>query len=184
MQSKSTPTCEELGIPARLHQHHRETQNDFDLEEELYRRIPDDIEVESGGRIATSSIGRAFNDIHELSVNRQKFCRYPTDVLYHVTDPGHRFTYGVAVAEVQELSDIEVSFKHPQTQTEYKVLLKVVHDPHECMYPHSLIQVQQDDLVIQKQIKPKAFRAFLRTEISGRFTLSHDPDPSWRPPQD
>lgn len=132
---KEDPTCSERGIPARLHQLDRGVVPDFDPSELFYRRY-NAAEVTDQGLADAAITFR--ND--GMSVNRSKFSERADDVFFKVIAPGRHEGYAYLTFKADAVSGFE--WEHPDSKAKHKI--KVDHNPHPCMYPHSLIKLLKD----------------------------------------
>jgi hypothetical protein len=129
---KEDPKCSSLGIPARLHQLSKSPVEDFDASELLFGRYNPEEIVDVGLAAAAISFQ---ND--GMSVNRGRFCNSPEDVLYNVTEGGKHYGHRYLIFSTGSL--LGFLWRHPDVPQDYS--LKVVHDPEQCMYPHSLVKL-------------------------------------------
>lgn len=163
-------TCDELGIPKHLHRHNRQVDPNFDKKEYLYRRIPPG-ELLANGQISASSLR-----IHKMSVNRGKYTKFPKkDVLYNIKSNEHFFTWGIVKINVGFLERLK--FDHPKKEN-HIYTLKVIHEPEECMYPHSIIEILLNGKTSNYDM-PKSRRSLFRDKFITNCIIVKKPDTSF-----
>jgi len=150
--------CEDLGIPEHLHQNDRPVKPHFDDGEKIYRRLaPEHLE---GNRVVEAAF-----DSYDTSVNREKYSQDPGDVLFNIVDGNHYRHWGVAWLRVSEIEILRLP--HPVLGDEKIHTFKLMHQPEECMYPHSEMSVRQGDKTLTK--RPKSGK--VRTQLKERLSL-------------
>ncbi len=144
--------CKELGIPDHLHKNGRIAENNnFTYDEKMFRRV---IPKESLSEMVKYNF-----DFKSMSFNREKYSN-AKDVLYNIKDNNHYMSsHGVASLRVEEIEKIIVL--HPDDKQPYT--FKSIHDPEECMYPHSIVQVLKEGTKVS-EIKPSSVKSLIRTE--------------------
>ncbi len=158
------PVCRDRGIPTHLHQAGRAVDPEFDSGEFLYRR---DISPEL-------ELTRVIN-FKRMSVNRQKYCQNPADVLWNDKEGGRYPDQAVFALPVDALS---LRIKHPdQKNHPYSFGLKAIHKPEQCNYPHTEVTAikviadgSEEELT---DIKPPSVKLRMRTELAEFLELHH-----------
>lgn len=161
------PVCQERGIPPHLHQAGRAVDPEFDARELLYRRH----------RSQEPELTQLIN-FKRMSVNRQKYCVDPEDVLWNDDQGGKHPDSFVFALPVEALS---LKFDHPdQKNHPYSFCLKPVHKPKKCNYAHSeitAIKVVSDGSEEElADIKPPSVKLRMRTELAEYLELHHRVD--------
>jgi len=175
--------CAELGIPERLWIDGREPDHAFGPDERLFRWFKPNMQFFAGH--ISGAVGQAFRDIQHLSTNREAYCEHPTDVLYSHSSryDGHRFDHGVLEAAVNEIEDLtyraNVDRQGREIDERREFTFSVRHDPVECMYPHSVIELYESGELIESKPKPKPVRAIIRSMIAETMRVCHEPDPDF-----
>jgi hypothetical protein len=140
--------CTISDIPEQLHRNGRPVVPDFERDEFIYRRFINSNEAE-------------IFKLQDTSVNRSKFSQSPSDVLFNIKDGRRYFNQGIVQLKVSDVERIECS--HP-TLPNQRFTLKLIHDPEECMYPHSIIGVYLNGQKIEK-IKPNQVKTAIRDSL-------------------
>lgn len=154
-------SCDQFGIPDYLHRNGRSEDNIFDKDEMLYRRFSK-LESPDG-----KSLSAAMLQTREMSVNREKYSKSPSDVLYSTTSKDHYFSHGVISMGYGQIFCLSV--KHPDDKN-IKYTFSVVHSPEECMFPHALIIVMNNGSPVKK-IKPSKIRNLIKDEVLKQASL-------------
>jgi len=158
-------SCASLGIPTYLHRNSREPDQNFDNKNErLFRRIEDPDHINNG------NIRPAALTTRNQSVNREKHSRNPTDVLYNINSKQHFNKHGICSFSVADVEDICIS--HPDLDIVYTLGLE--HDPEECMYPHTIIEVLTTNPP-PKRIAPTV-KTKLKADLARKAHLDKDVD--------
>lgn len=161
--------CDELRIPKHLHKGNKERDPHFGKAEKLYRRIPPD------GFLRDREISAQYLRISDLSVNREKYSKVPTeDVLFDIKAGKHFLSYGVIEFQVGFVEAL--SFRHPDDKNDI-YSFKIKHEPEECMYPHSVLMVLLNKKECNK-LQPKSLRSLFRDELMKNYHLAKQPDES------
>ena len=149
--------CSLLGIPTRLHRCGRPADQNFESTEELYRWfVPLPEAVQDNWIWHPVSSG-------DMSVNRGKYS-VPEDVLYNTKDGNHRFGKArIATFLVEDISIL--SWNHP-TEPSKNYKMRVIHEPEDCMYPHSNVQVLMNGDHIPPDKLPKTVKTQLRRDLT------------------
>lgn len=158
--------CDELGIPPYLHRKGRPQETHFDKREWLYRRVsPDDYLPD--GQISASKW-----KIPGLSVNRGKYTKSPNkDVLYNITSANHYFSWGIVKIKVGFLEGLE--YQHPNLPIIFS--FKMLHDPEECMYPHSILSILENNEPTSRNLSP-SLKAEFRDHLKNNWTMVKEAD--------
>ena len=176
--STTQNSCDDLRIPGRLHCNDRDPDLEFESGEALYRWHKPGIQHLSNGQVSAAAVKKVFRDPHDTSVNRGKYCKNCTDVLYDHHRGNHRSNCGVLKATVEKADGSEetVSWNDHEGRTikkSYK--FQVLHEPEECMYPHSVIAVYDGDERIHEKPSASTARSALRAVLRTFFTSCHRP---------
>lgn len=127
-------SCDELGIPPRLHRNGRGPAHEFESGERLFIRFdPDKHLLENGGISFATALST-----EDQSCNRSAFCDSQEDVLYNTNSPVHFFHWGIL--EILAADASAVLAVHP-VDPDIIHSFDVVHKPEECMYPHSQLEL-------------------------------------------
>ncbi len=162
----TTLHCDELGIPKHLHRDGRPINARFQKKEWLYRRML------PGEFLSNDQISAASIKISEMSVNRDKYTKFPQkDVLYNVNSTDHFFSWGIVKIRVDFLEGLK--FRHPTLEKTFT--FKVMHDPGKCMYPHSILLTLVNNESVQSDL-PKTLRATFREEFRTNCAIVKNPD--------
>ncbi len=175
--------CRDLGIPVRLRRNNRNIYNIFDDGGEfLYRRCPPDIVFNQDGTLTAASAGPTFKPPRDISCNRERFCDYPTDVLYNIKELPHYNDCGVIEAPIGLVNNhtfIYILQQKKGVKIEHTITFVLVHSPEVCMYPHSEIYVMKDGVRL-KDVRQETLKTEIRRELSKIFTLKHEPSPNFK----
>jgi hypothetical protein len=178
--------CEEPSIPSRLKKGDRITFNKFRSDEKLYRWFPPYIKYESNGKLSASTVDKAFSPPYDISCNRSFMCVYSTDVLYNVTTFNHRIDFGVIEGIFKSINNYSFSLdfrRNSKISETVNFRFEVEHDPHPCMYPHTVINIFKNGEKIensnQKEINSKQLKTAIRDHLSDLFRVVHEPDPNF-----
>ena len=154
-------SCDGLNIPERLYRNNQEPNSLFEQNEDLFRRFPPDpYKLLPNDEISISNIS-LIDRVLELSVNRDLYCEDARDCLYNVKTGDHYYSYGIISFKVETIESYEILHpEHPKRNWVYK--FRLVHKPHECMYPHSEVEVIRttDDESEIKDIPKSKFLEF------------------------
>lgn len=167
--------CESLGIPNYLIKNERLATNVFEKDEKLFRRFNTDRPITEWQD--SSNLSASVFPIRNDSYNRSKFCQTPEDVLYNtrIEDNGvHYFQMGILEIGIIALKKFEFTIN--QNNQLRKFILKPVHKPEICMYPHSEIHVFENGNFINEN-KPKSTKASIRDFLIVNTTVIKIPDP-------
>jgi hypothetical protein len=146
------PACVALGIPERLQTEGREPDSQFEDSEFLYRRIANGYE--------RRDLIAAFNLKSGESVNRQKYSRYPEDVLFNIVDGNHHVGSTILAFEVRQ---VRQQFPQPGSNQVVTYSFRLEHKPEDCMYPHCEIEVWENGRLADRV--PGSLRRKLRDSI-------------------
>jgi len=167
---KGAPTCSELGIPSHLHRNGRGIDPHFEPEEHYYRRFKRTVHnvpvVGEDGRISGSIVST-----RNMSGNREKYCNSPDDVLYDINSADHFFAWGIWEVKISKVEGLR--FNHPVEARAYTV--RVVHEPEDCMYPHSIIRVLENGEPVPR-IKSNMVKTKIREAIAHHTRVIKKPD--------
>lgn len=182
--STAQNSCNGLGIPERLQRNGRSADPEFEPEELLYRWHKPGIQHLSNGQVSAAAVKKVFRDPHDTSVNRGKYCENCTDVLYDHHRGNHRSDCGVLKAVVEKADDHSaepVSWTDHEGNTVKKSYkFKVLHEPEECMYPHSVIAVYEDGERVHEKPSASTAKSALRAVLRTFFTSCHKPNDDFR----
>ncbi len=171
-------TCDELGIPQRLRTTpEKQIDPEFEKDDFLYRWFSPDIEIEED-KISASMFKNIFSPPFDISVNRSFYCKYETDVLYNTKALPHLIDHGVMRADVKQVK--EVSF----TSNNSKITFTVKHEPAICMYPHTIIEISQDNVPIKSKIRNRTLKADIRENLGKLFSVCHSPSSEFSLPKE
>ena len=107
---------------------------------------------------------------NKISVNRSHYCNTPKDVLYSCDSPNHFFNDGI----LQISTEIEgEEIRCDDNDNVYEV--KFIHEPEECIYPHSVIVLFKGDICPQK-IKPSSVKTKFRDRLRAHSEIIKRPD--------
>lgn len=159
--------CQERGIPSYLHQNGRQVDPDFDSGEFLYRR----------NRSQEPELMDVLN-FKRMSVNRQKYCEGPEDVLWNDEQGGKYPDRAVFALPVAALS---LRIAHPdQKNHPYSFSIKPIHKPKQCNYPHTEVTAfrvmangSEEELA---DIKPPSVKLRMRQELAEHLELHYRDD--------
>jgi hypothetical protein len=118
--------CLNLEIPPRLHTDGRTPDPDFPVTEEIYRHCPSNKGIENANEILKFDPG--------LSLNRQKYCESPCDVLFDPEHGKHKQGRNILCFTFEALQGHVFS---NAKQPDKPITLRIRHTPHRCMYPHT-----------------------------------------------
>jgi hypothetical protein len=142
------PACVALGIPERLHTEGRGPDPEFEPSEVLYRWLPI--------TFPQTELKASFRLTLDESVNREKYSRYPADVLFNISGP-HRVGHPILAFKVHQLRQ-QLSRRENNEDAIYS--FNVCHKPEDCMYPHCEVVVRRNGeiasnlpAVIRKQVR-------------------------------
>ena len=124
------PDCRAKGIPDHLHQCERPINQTFDPSESLFYRF------KPGEKIKNGKVPKGIFRVKNMSVLRQIYCRSPNDALYDGERGISYPDWGVAELVVGKVESFSYNGDPPKEYT-----LKVVHDPLQCVYPHSEVRL-------------------------------------------
>ena len=180
-------TCDELSIPHQLRRNNRSAQDFTDGDEFLYRWFPPNVEILSDDKLSGAAIGNVFQSPCDISCNRQSLCDQSTDVLYNIKKLPHRFDFGVIQTKIEKIKGYNFDFDEPiqgvNAVRSISIRLDVQHTPEECMYPHSEILIFKGGELLHDPVKPPTLRTLIRGQLQPLFTVCHQPDPDFIPPQ-
>lgn len=128
-------------IPNRLHTNDRQIIDEFELNENLYKRCKLE-DLKNPYRASTLS---------ELSHNRSGLIEdilcNPNDVLYNIEPGGQAEKYEELKVCTIRIKDLNMENKYKKTFSEIKngetfnAIIELFHDPIPCMYPHSVFRI-------------------------------------------
>ena len=144
--------CLALEIPERLHRDNKELDPQFEESELLYRRIAKGYMRED--------LRAGFSLDQGESVNRQKYSKYPADVLFNIVNGQHRIGHAILAFEVSQVQQ-----QIPRTENNEEIIysFRVTHRPERCMYPHCEIEVRREGQLVTNA--PPFVRKQLRDAI-------------------
>jgi hypothetical protein len=162
-------SCTLRHIPQRLHSNDRPIINEFVVGEEIYRRCKKE-ELENpfvNISIADVSVNRQGKPI-EISI--------PEDVLINILECGAE-NYNLEICKLKIISlldnhTFDKKFSEEKDGITHIAQMKLVHDPHHCMYPHCEFRVwlNNEHLTMSnfsdKLKKLKVIKAALRQELA------------------
>jgi hypothetical protein len=158
--SQYDPQCEAKGIPRHLHCLNRSAEPFFETTELLYRRFSSEVIDDLTAAIS----------FERMSVNRQKFCHSPDDVLWNDKEGGQYAGCGVLAIPVAAL-DIRISHAHE----DYSFTLRPEHCPEPCNYPHSEViatKVLPDGTEVPlREIRPKSVKLAIRKALENSISV-------------
>jgi hypothetical protein len=150
------PACLAKGIPERLHTESRPADQQFEKSELLYRWL--------SKTYPRSELKESFRLVPDESVNRQKYSKYPADVLFDIKDGNHRIGQAILPFEVGQL---ECDITHQKSDEAVIYSFRILHKPEQCMYPHCAIEVRSKGEIIHNEKKiPGIVRRQLRKAIA------------------
>lgn len=124
-------------IPDRLHWNNKEVIEVFFINEELYWRCKEEKFLNPYAEISLA----------DVSINRQgnPSCPIsePNDALYNITDSkNEQYECGIIILEIKEINKpyIKKFVDTDGANIEHTVEMELIHDPLNCMYPHSLFK--------------------------------------------
>ncbi|OFY20130.1 MAG: hypothetical protein A2W98_12345 [Bacteroidetes bacterium GWF2_33_38] len=129
--------CNLAYIPAKLHWNNKKAINEFFLNEELYWRCKEEKFSNPYAEISLAdvSINRQGNPCAPISE--------PQDALYNLTDSkNEKYDCGIIILEIKEISKPYIKKYEDIDGNEniHKLEMELIHDPLNCMYPHSLFK--------------------------------------------
>jgi len=148
------PHCKKKKIPQHLHQNGRLADPSFDRNERIYIRFREF--EDNKPTLCDGKVSAAIFKTEKQSSNREKYSKSPTDVLFE-TNGDHKFSWGIVELMSREIC--ETTFPHPNTETSYS--FRVIHDPVQCMYPHSEIRIFENGNLVES-IKPKSVKNLIK----------------------
>jgi hypothetical protein len=152
----NTSQCEHCSslVPLHLHQQNRPEITEFGINEELYRRFPfkkDGVLTLKDGKPTASIFSTK-----SMSCNRSKHSQKPEDVLYDTFKKIYVENAGIASLCFCKISTFKQSLEgHTYT-------LSVKHKPEFCMYPHSEVIVQKDQILIEDFKRPESIKTAIK----------------------
>lgn len=151
------PDCLSLRIPERLHREGRPEDQHFEETEFLYRWL--------SSTYPASELKESFRLTLGESVNREKYSKYPADVLFDIKHGNHRIGQPILPFQVRQLQQ---DFPREEGGKTVIYSYRVRHKPERCMYPHCEVEVWSNGRLIRdvKQI-PGVIRRQLREAIAG-----------------
>lgn len=163
-EGQCDPVCQERGIPSHLHQAGRPVDPEFDAEERLYRR----------NRSQEPELTDVIN-FKRMSVNRQKYCEGPGDVLWNDDEGGKHPDQAIFALPVAALS-LRIDHPDPKNHS-YSFGLKPVHQPKQCNYAHTEVTAfrimangVEEEL---PDIKPTSVKLRMRQELAEYLEPHH-----------
>jgi len=149
--------CDQLGIPKHLHKNGRGQDENFSKTEKLFRRINPD------GFLPNGHISSQCLSVNDMSLNRGRYSKFPEDVLYDIKKGEHFVFFGIIEIEVGFVES--PSYDHPEKES-CVYTFKMKHEPEECMYPHSVLQILLNQKKAEsKKGMPKRLRSLFRDEL-------------------
>jgi hypothetical protein len=162
--------CNLQHIPERLRRQGRPTIEQFQIGEELYFRCKEEA-LENPYKVVS---------LCEVSHNRQghvnNILSEADDVLYAITGEAERYTdKKICTLKIVALTNegaYHKTFHETKNGTEFVGRMKLMHDPDECMYPHSIFRVWLNDEVVDMQNydvtlkKVNKIRTYLKEDIA------------------
>lgn len=135
-------------IPDRLKRNNRPIINKFEIGEFLYMRCPPE---------SLSNPYRSIS-ITELSHNRsglksEILCN-PEDVLFSILEKEHFEKYAnkeictLEIVSLNESNNYRKTFKEEKESIEFEGILELLHEPEQCMYPHSVFRVWLNNEIV------------------------------------
>jgi hypothetical protein len=164
--------CNIADIPNRLHRNNRPEVPEFRQNELVFRRFPDSFgnPPEDHYSSVDKKVKKNTFDVRGLSCYRDSFCDSFEDALYNDHGGAHFFNWGVLSFITAQLND--QSFTHPNTRIIY--VLKVLHEPTECLYPHSEVHVFSGN---QKIMEPSSIiKSWLRDTYLELYDIIKEPE--------
>ena len=146
--------CAVLGIPDHLHTSEQTPNQEFEVEERLYRRHKlNDRKV------------KTIISFQEMSVNRSSCCQSPADALINTRAGGKYSGYGVVSFSVYAVRGLLESKELPnQASIEYSAV--VIHEPERCNYSHTIVSGRINGIDIPKDGDlPKISKKLLRKQL-------------------
>lgn len=141
--------CKLEYIPERLHSNDKPIVQTFLEGEELYYRCKEDECSRPYDKISLYDIShnRNFNDPE----NFQK-----SDVLFNIIEDDERELYdnfNTSVLRIQNLQGSPTYTKQipSREDPELIVIIKLLHDPIPCMYPHSVFEVSINGVIVTRE---------------------------------
>lgn len=158
--------CDELGIPKHLHKNGKRQKKHFSKGEKLFRRIPPD------GFLPNGLISAEYLPVSDMSFNREKYSTRE-DVLFDIKKGEHFVSHGIIEITVGFIESR--SYDHPKKGSGVYIF-RMKHEPKECMYPHSVLQILLNQNKSQSQKgMPKTLRGLFRDELLKKCTVKMPP---------
>jgi len=140
--------CDKAHVPDRLRKNQRDPVEVFEVNEEIYYRcLPEVLDNPYKG----ISICELSHNRQGLQINRLS---EPNDVLINITGNGPN-TYTDKVVCVLTIKDVDgtantynKTFTQEKDNIQHEARMKLIHDPDECMYPHSVFRVWLNEELI------------------------------------
>jgi len=108
----------------------------------------------------TSELKEKLRLVPGESVNRQKYSKYPADVLFDI-EGNHRIGHPILPFEVRQLQQ---ALSREENGEEVIYSYRVRHDPEDCMHPHCEIEVWSKGQLVSNV--PGIIRRKLREAIA------------------
>jgi hypothetical protein len=128
--------CAKFQIPTRLHRLTRFAVREFQDLEKLYRRV-DPKQIEDEGLAIASVRFRGGMSVNRDGLDSNRISLYPEDVLFDTRSENHYSGWSILVFNVEAIR--RFTWEHPDTGKRYELRLK--HEPEQCMFPHSLVEL-------------------------------------------
>lgn len=168
-------TCRELNIPDALWQNERESVEEFDAREKVYRRFATNIENLEKGKYPASIF-----PLRQDSYICDSFSISPDDVLYNTKfeDCGNHFTdWGILELNNSNIEDINTELMQSKLEKDGKIrvfTLKLVHKPEQCMYSHTEVHIYEGEALVNPSA-PKSIGAAIRDFFYQKMIIHRHP---------
>lgn len=133
-------------IPKKLHQRGRKTCNKFYINEEIYRRCPNDLLENPFGSITLSDIS-----LNRQGKNTNSPISVPDDVLLNIIEKtGNnvpKYHESIVVLKIKRLLKNN-SFKKIITESGNVLYMNLKHDPVPCNYSHTVFELTLNKTIV------------------------------------
>lgn len=174
MQTNISISGNRMEIPERLHTKDLPANQVFGSEEYIFRRF-NSMDPKVKNQVSTSALPF---DVGGDSYNRGFYCSCPEDVLYEIHNQTDIYKdYGILFFIIEELysQNGNVTTGSGREQKIYKVDAKAIHDPTPLMYPHTIMEISVDDVVMREQLSPNLLRRVYREKLRRICKIYREP---------